>query len=670
MLSKKETHILKLLYEHQPAFLTSQELAAALGVSDRTARKYLHLLEDTLKEQGLGTIEGKQGCGYRLIIDQTDDFELFYVRQVKTQPCSKDKGAIHEAQDRQYYILNQLFFEQKAVYVDNLADELFVSRSTISNDLVEVKKMLKPFEIELCSKSNRGIFVVGNEKNIRHFIMNYFFLERLQDNLYTFSTYTNLLEGISIEEIVIIVLDECREARLKLSDFIIFNIVLHIGLAIKRLQAGFDIEYTNMIELPSQSVEYETALKIVHRITESMLIEFPQEEANYIALHLRNKITAKRVYQKTTYSEAEIKAQLIEALKAFDLETGYQLHNDAILIDGLMMHFTPFLLRLQNQMSIENPLLEEIRLHYQDLLNLTMQYLSQMPVFQPHEITDGEWAYLTIHITAAVERYHNEQKARVLVICATGLGSSQMIKNRLEREMGSKIVIEKVISYYEIADQNLDQIDLIISSINLPNVIHHTPIVYVSVFVGEEDIKKINSELSGFKQLNCLSNQPKNKDQDKLADQIALIHQCFRPDLFLHLETASTKEEVLDQLIEMLEKVEEKPIKEAVAKQLRLRESYSSVAFSPYLAVPHPIEAVTEQAYVAAAVVPKGVYWEADYPEIQLVFLLSPDKLGRVELEKISQMLVPIIEDDEFRQRLSSSRTYDDFIDQLIQRLS
>lgn len=669
MLSKKETKILKLLYGHQPTFLTSQELAASLGVSDRTARKYLHLLEDTLKDQKLGSIEGKQGNGYRLVVDSQDSFQAFYLQETKSPHCSKDNGAVQEVQDRQYYILNQLFFEQKAVYVDNLAEELFVSRSTVSNDLVEVKKLLKPYEIELSSKSNRGIFAVGNEKNIRHFMMNYFFLQRLQDNLYTFSTYTNLLDGISVEEIVIIVLDECREARLKLSDFIIFNIVLHIGLAIKRLQSGFEIEYSNMIQLSEDALEYQTALRIVNRITESMSVEFPREEANYIALHLRNKITSKRVFQKTTYSESEIKAQLLEALAAFDQETGYHLQQDSILIDGLMMHFTPFLLRLQNNMSIENPLMEEIRQHYGDLLKMTIKYLSKMPIFQPYEITDSEWAYLTIHLTAAVERYHNDLKARVLVICATGLGSSQMIKNRLEREFGSKILIEKVISYYEIADQDLDKIDLIISSINLPNVIHHTPIVYVSVFVGEEDIKKINHELSGFRPSNFPSLKDEAADAEKKAGQIELIQQCFRPELFIKLDSPSTKKEVVDQLITRLEAVEGKPIKAAFNQQLRLRESYSSVAFSSRLAVPHPIEALTEEAYVAAAIVPKGVYWEAEYPEIQLVLLMSPDKLGRVELEKVSHMLVPIIEDEEFCAQLVASKNYEEFIAKLIKSL-
>ena len=87
----------------------------------------------------------------------------------------KPAGGVRSAEDAQQFLA--------------IADELFVSRSTISNDLVEIKKLITPYQLELQSKSNKGIFIVGNEQNIRHFIMNYFFMERLHDNLFAFSMY-------------------------------------------------------------------------------------------------------------------------------------------------------------------------------------------------------------------------------------------------------------------------------------------------------------------------------------------------------------------------------------------------------------------------------------------------------------------------------------------------
>lgn len=669
MLSKKESQILKLLYENRHIYLTSKEIASELYVSERTARKYLHIVGDVIKKAHMGSIEAKQGQGYQLIIEEETLFEQFYQNEVNALPFSRDVTSIHEAKDRQYYILKQLFFEQSEVYVDKIATELFVSRSTVSNDLVEIKKLLKTYDIELKSKANKGIFVVGSEQRFRHFMMNYFFMNRLHDNFYTFSIYRNLLEGISIEEIVIIVLDECRESHLKLSDFIIYNIVLHIALAIKRIQSGFKIELDHSMHISQHSVEYQTALKIVERITVGIGMAFPIEEATYIAMHLQSKIASEFVFQKTPYNESEIREQLLTVLEEFDEETGYDLKHDTILIDGLMTHFTPLLLRLRNKTSIENPLFEEINGKYSRLFDLTIKYFSRMPVFQPYEVTKSEWAYLTIHLTAAVERYSNEHKPRILVICATGLGSSQMLKNRLDYELGSKILIEKVISYYEISEQELDEIDLIISTIHIPNMIHNIPTVYVSVFLDESDLKKINHELSHYKNVKQLINDNVETHLEEKDVQVALINQTFSPDLFLRLELPTTKDAVISQLLDCIENKEGQPINQVLSKQLKLREVYSSVAFSPYLAVPHPIEAVTNSAYAAVAIVPKGVFWDEEHPNIQLIVLLSPDKLGQVKLDKVSQMLVSIIEDDTYRQSLVKSSNYGEFIERFTKQL-
>lgn len=173
MLGKREKQILKLLFEQKPAYVTSQTLAHKLKVSNKTARKYLELLETSLKAATFATIEAKRGSGYRLQIMDEANFAKFYLQEIK----QKDITAIKEASDRQDYILNRLLFEQEASYVDDLASELFVSRSTLSKELAEIKKLLEPYQIKLESKCHRGIYLVGNEKNIRRFIIEYFFPE-------------------------------------------------------------------------------------------------------------------------------------------------------------------------------------------------------------------------------------------------------------------------------------------------------------------------------------------------------------------------------------------------------------------------------------------------------------------------------------------------------------
>ncbi|WP_153046488.1 PRD domain-containing protein, partial [Streptococcus suis] len=71
---------------------------------------------------------------------------------------------------------------------------------------------------------------------------------------------------ISLEELTLIVLDECREAELKLSDFVIQNLVVHIALALRRIQEGFRMAPIEELNSELYQTEQETARKILQRI--------------------------------------------------------------------------------------------------------------------------------------------------------------------------------------------------------------------------------------------------------------------------------------------------------------------------------------------------------------------------------------------------------------------
>ena len=658
MLGTRENQILKLLFEQKPAYVTSQTLAHKLKVSNKTARKYLELLETSLKAATFATIEAKRGSGYRLQIMDEANFAKFYLQEIK----QKDITAIKEASDRQDYILNRLLFEQEASYVDDLASELFVSRSTLSKELAEIKKLLEPYQIKLESKCHRGIYLVGNEKNIRRFIIEYFFKDRLQDNLFAFSEYSNLLEGVMVDEIVLSVLEECRKAKLKLSDLVIYNLVLHLGLATKRIQNGFTMDLKTPLELGPSSLEYQTAVKILDRLEAKMHLKFADKEAEFVALHLKSEQGTAQILQQTKLTKNEIEIQLVQVLQVLDQELEIELAQDQILLDGLMLHFIPLLVRLQQCESLENPLLAEIKAKHPQILALTIKYFSQMPLFEQYHMTEDEWAYLALHVIAALERHYNAQKARVLVICATGQGSAQMIKNRLEHEFGAKLNIQAVISYYEFAKYDLRNIDLVISALNLGNMVFNVPVVQVSVFLSEEDIRHINYFL-GKQKLRFFQ-------AEKLAlpeeTDISAVRSGFSEKLFYFSHTVQTKEQVLAELTARIAQVEQRELTTELLKQLKLRESYSSVVFSQYMAVPHPVEAVTDAGYVAVAVVPKGIMWDEEHRDIQLVFLLSPDKLGNFAVDKVSQQLVKVMEDDTLRQTLVASPDFTSFIQSLL----
>lgn len=514
MLGNKEKAILKFFIRNADEMVTSRDVAEHLNLSDRTIRNYVKKLQDILIKNGAEIIS-KPGKGYVLKINNASDFNTFLQRN-KSNSLKKNDLKLEDPKDRQYHILNKLLFEDEYVLFDDLCDELYVCRSTLSNDFSEIRKFLQSYNLRVVSKVKKGVYIEGSERDKRHFIMDYFFSNSFSISINKYVGNTLFLGNISFEEITIIVLDECRGAGLKLSDYIIQNLVLHIALAIKRIKDGFNLNIAEKDMSMEGKKELIVAKNILKRITLSSNIEFPEEEAYYVALHLKVKCLSKSAeYTKGLNSTDKIHDELVSILEKIECDTGYPIKNDHQLINGLMTHFYPLHMRLKHGVVLENPLLNEIKEKYGDILLLTKHYLSKLSILRDYKVSDSEWAYICLHFMAAIERYKENKKLNVLVICATGYGSGQMLSIRLKNEFGQHINIVDVIGYYEINDEKLNGIDLIISSIDLYTVVFSVPVIHVSVFLNNQEIDEIKS----FLNTRTLGNYK------KIKTKLMLFHQ-------------------------------------------------------------------------------------------------------------------------------------------------
>ena len=81
-------------------------------------------------------------------------------------------------------------------------------------------------------------------------------------------------------------------------------------------------------------------------------------------------------------------------------------------------------------------------------------------IFQPIKIPEDEIGYIVIYFIASMN------SISVLVVCSTGIGSSKMLRSRLEREF-SEIDVKKIISLHKLHDEDLKQYDFIISTVPL-----------------------------------------------------------------------------------------------------------------------------------------------------------------------------------------------------------
>ncbi|MGT2772177.1 BglG family transcription antiterminator [Streptococcus marimammalium] len=655
MLSKKEIALMSILLKQKNSYVSSKMLAEEIKVSDRTARKYLKQLSHVVENQG-AKIQSKQGQGYLLTIEHPIEFEVFWQEILESKKKMTDITQVEEASDRQHYVLNKLFFEEPRQSFKQLTNDLFISKTTLLGVLNNIKKQIKPYALTL-KTTQKGLSVEGKEEDIRHFIMDYFFLDSFDESMFAVVGST-ILDKINFAELTIFVLDECRDAKLRLSDFVIHNLVLHIALMIKRIRSGYPLDIFSISKNIENSIEYEVATRILTKIENALSITFPKEEANYIALHLTVKHSTNNLIEKDA-SKNLLKIHLNEKLKDIAEVIQMPLNQDTNLINGLLAHFNPLLIRMENKIQMSNPLLEEVIEHYFDIFVLTKETFKMMPELIHHEIGDDEWAYIALHIMAAIERYTNRHKLQVLVVCATGYGSAMMLKNRLEKEFAGSLKIVDVVSYYEVDEDRLENIDLVISSISLDHLLFLTPIIHVSVLLNKEDVEAIRQfigEQSHYKQEKSL----KSLSDFKKGKQIATT--VFSKDKIIYFDEETTKTKALKQLIEQLNEAVEPQFNHQFLDQITLRESYSPLVFGESLAFPHPAVPMTYSEQIVVGIFKHPIVWDDKHNAIRFIFLLSPSKGRNHYLKFVSPSLVAFVDNKELQTKLLETPTYENLI--------
>ncbi|WP_261219003.1 BglG family transcription antiterminator [Streptococcus mitis] len=649
VLNIKEKDILQFLIKNKERFVTSKELAEYLSCSDRTVRNALKLIEKTMIIQGAQLIS-KQGQGYQIFFENQGAYQEF--RQTYELEEDYTKAAVSKGDDRLVFILNKLLFEQVPVLFDDLADELYVSRSTLSHDFKKIRVMLSEYNLSIESRANKGVYVSGEERDKRRFIMNYFLENQFLKTLHCYVKFNFFDQTVPLEEFARIVLDECQEANLKLSDFVLQNLVVHIALAIVRIKSGFEIK--NIDCQMTDAVERKVAQKILSKVSEVTNQEFPVQEIDYITLHLLAKSQQCQKNQKNI-SEEGLKKSLVKTFQDLGLDDIYNFSSDFQLIEGLITHLMTLQVRLESQITLNNPLVDEIKQNYSDIFFMTREILANMDMFLEWSISDDEIAYVSLHFLAAMERSKESTKFNILAICATGFGAAQMLRNRLETEFGNRLEVVDVIGYYELNQEKLKGIDFIVSAVDLSNLYFQIPVFKVSVFLKSDEMEMIRKAMDQMQ----VSSHVRSSKISKFENNN--FRQYFSKENFL-ICTKSDKEKLLEKMIQSLSVGESNEFEQSLLYGIKQREELSSVVFSEKIAVPHPIQPFGTEGKVSVAICKDSLFWDNQSSHVQLVFLLSPSIYGNEGLATVTKKIVSLTENDELQNQLISCNNFEDFI--------
>ena len=476
LLNHQQRKILELLCKTE--HVTASELAGQLGIGVKTVRVRIKELNPELEKKGI-QILSKSRYGYYLDPRQPEGIEGLLNPKENEDPVIPSNN-----QERVHFLLAYLLNRTEYIKSEELCDFLYISKGTLTNTLRQVEETYQKYGITVLKKPGYGIRVEGSEFNLRQCMVDVFVK---QDSL----------EGIGrrhqtdeIETLGKMVYQCLKKYEIELSEIAYNDFVEHIYVAMRR------IRQEKYVEPQAADMLGRKEKQFVEELTEQVgahyQIRFSQDEKNYLTLQLVGKVYIdSETEQENFVMQSEIDRLITEMLEMIYREFHVDFRNDFHLRMELNRHMVPFVLRMKYHMILRNPMLEEIRKNYVLSYTMASQAAIALGEYFQQSISEDEIAGLAEVLELALEQQENEQKKfSILIVCASGKTSSEILRYKYSREFKEYIEKIYVCNLYELENFPFEKVDYVFTTVHISSYVP-VPILEIGSFLQDNDIDRV-----------------------------------------------------------------------------------------------------------------------------------------------------------------------------------
>lgn len=517
-MEKKEVQIIRLLIS-ATTYMSSYAIADNTGISRRLIRDEMNNVKKILKSLGFNLIS-KPSKGYRIeaIGSKTVQYLSLLIDQ---KECERHNFIPTLPTERVDYIVKRLLEANSYVKIDDISNELLISRSSISKDLKSVKKTLSRHNLSIKQKPNYGITIVGKEINCRKSLCDYLFTNFknsaiFYDLLRSFGEETELIENG-----IIIILDKFN---IEMSDISLCDFLLWLSVSVSRMQSGHYLDSVLDISDIKDDIVFDVAKHITDFLQLELGISIPELETIQVGIELISKRSATSNTLINNQKAKKIVTQIIEEIYQRTLINFY---NYDELFQTLTLYTHSALLRLKYDTKSRNPLYS--KLQYKFPLGYELANIASEVVFQytNKHLSSGELGFFSIIFNTALNKGISTKK-QVLLICGLGEEATKLVVWQLNERFANQIEIIKTTQFYKLNKEDLTNYDFIISTFPIHQEL---PIPYINIapIVEEENLNMIENYLS----------YTYNRHG---------VETCFHPKLFINNVKVKTKRGVINEL--------------------------------------------------------------------------------------------------------------------------
>lgn len=476
--------ILKILLDNNGKS-SYKHLSEAVFINERTIRYDVEKINQLLSENNFIEIE-KRGKGELVYSDLTmlTNVISFFQKNLSTDEI-KDE-----------IILFKTLFQEK-LNLNTLCDELDVSRTTIKNIVRGIREKLEKYGLKLETEIQKGLILVGEEDSIRtaqlRFLNRYFnyfshnhseYIKNLLDEIFPleFKERSKSFIDNLMKEKDILIADE---------PYLTFqNYICIMVWRLKNNKTLAKIENENFFKRTSEYLQIKNNIDLLEESFNIFISDIEIIRLTDLYLGCHNYCNKNNFYN--FWIEIDVLAKRI--IENFSINMEIDLTKDKDLLHGIINHLKPTIHRLKNKISLENSILDEFLKNYKPIFEATKKSVHPLEKFIGMEITSDEIAFLGTHFKSAIDKNFSLEK-KILIVCGFGYGTSKLLAQQLKNVYS--VFVKDIIPIYKLEEYDLDEIDLIITTLQLENS-YSKPLVQVNTILSSID--KINLEKAGLQE--------------------------------------------------------------------------------------------------------------------------------------------------------------------------
>lgn len=619
----RELRLLNILEGSQ--IVKESYLKNLFSVSLKTINNDVKTLNSLFKE--LIVIRHDKECYSMFIID----LEKYLLRKNEIYRSRIDFNSV---KIRMSYIFVKLA-TNKTYIMDNLTDEMSISKSTLNNDISKLKQVLKPYRISIESKTNKGIWLEGREIDIRFCVMENIFQYAYKENLFEIS------DEIRIKEIL---------KKYKVETSLIKSLMKYLTVSIDRYQAGFLVEMNNNDEEILDNYYLSIVDEISNYINEKYLIEFPDEEKAFISIcFITSNININIRKLKDNLDNYTEYNNLVEIILN-DIEDVYGVNIDRKYVNKEFMYHLFFMIkRIQYGIRSRNELKERIKEKYIISYKMAITAGKTIEKKYPYKVCDDEIAFLAMYFELFVNNMNNKKSLNALLISDSSNLCKKLMIQEIKKQQGGNINITHISSSE--LDKNIDEYDFVISTIG-QDINTQVPVIY------QDEILDISYVCRRIDTLRILG-----KDITLVRGLDSIIISSLTEETFYICNNKKTYSENIENILDDL--YDKNIIDEEFRQNINQKVKSSASLFTNKIAVPHAINRSTDDIVVSMIVLKNGT---TDYPYLRLVILLGiPEEADcSTLLVRLYEEITTVIRDEKFIEGISNIEDYHKVIDYFI----